>query len=107
MKFFQTQSILRNLEYVIGKTKSTIQNGVKLRGVVTGKGVHNQQGSVVKGEMAMEGWVSERIPPKDGMEQTYSDCQLKKECRPGSLRADLCQARRRDEYLGEIILPRC
>ena len=69
--------------------------------------MRNQEPSVVKGEMAMEGWVNEHIPPKDGTEQTYSYYQLKKECRPCNLHAYLCQACRRNEYLGEIFLPRC
>ena len=64
--------------------QKTIQNGVKLRGRITGKGVRNQEPSVVKGEMAMEGWVNEHIPPKDGTEQPYSYYQLKKNVDPAT-----------------------
>ena len=64
-------AVLGSLKYVIGRTWSSIDNGVKLRGYMAGG---MQKGSVVKGEMAMEGWVNEYIPPKDGpdrREPTY------------------------------------
>ena len=51
---------------LLEKQKPIIQNGVKLRGRLFGKGVRNQEPSVVKGEMAMEGCVDEHIPLKDG-----------------------------------------
>ena len=44
--------VLSSLVYVIGRSGSTIHNGVKLRGFIAG-GL--QDGSVVTGEMAMEG----------------------------------------------------
>ena len=46
--------------------------------------MRNQEPSVVKGEMAMEGWVNEHIPPTDGTEQTYSYYQLKKNVDPAT-----------------------
>ena len=68
--------VLSSLVYVIGRSGSSIHNGVKLRGFIAG-GL--QDGSVVKGEMAMEGWVSEFIPPRDGpdkRESTFAYYQL-------------------------------
>ena len=65
-------AVLSSLKYVIGRTGSSINNGVKLRGYMAGG---MQKGSGVKGEMAMEGWVNEYIPPKDGpdrRETTYA-----------------------------------
>jgi hypothetical protein len=76
-------TILSSFTYVIGRSGSTIQNGVKLRGVLRGSLV-NQAGSVVKGEMGIEGWVHERIPLRDGREPTYSYYQLKKNVDPAS-----------------------
>ncbi len=69
--------MLGSLEYVIGRTLGSMQNGVKLRGYIAG-GL--QKGSAIKGEMAMEGWVNEFIPPKDGpdkRETTYAYYQVK------------------------------
>ena len=72
------KTIRSSLEYVIGKTKHTIKNGVTLRGSLSGGSVH-QTGSSFNGDMAtMEGWVNERVPPNDGIEQTYSYYQLKR-----------------------------
>ena len=56
-------TVLGSVEYVIGRSRCTIRNGVKLRGSI---GTLTQGASVVKGEMAMEGWVNEFIPPRDG-----------------------------------------
>ena len=77
-------AILNSLVYVIGKTGSSIHNGVKLRGYIAG-GL--QEGSVVKGEMAMEGWVAEFIPPRDGpnkREATFAYYQLKQNVDPAT-----------------------
>lgn len=70
-------TVLDSLVYVIGRSYSTIFNGVKLRGFIRGGLV---AGSAVKGEMAMEGWVNEFIPPRDGpdkRESTYAYYQVK------------------------------
>ena len=69
--------MLGSLEYVIGRSRGTIQNGVKLRGSL---GNLTTGGSVVTGEMAMEGWVNEFIPPRDRpnkREPTYAYYQVK------------------------------
>jgi hypothetical protein len=44
----------------------------------------NQPGSVIKGEMAMEGWVREQIPLNDGREATHAFYQLRKKIDPAS-----------------------
>ena len=62
-------------KYVIGKTKDTIKNGVILRWTLKGGSVH-QTGNAVRDET--EAWVNERVPPNDGIEQTYSYYQLKR-----------------------------
>ena len=77
-------TVLGSLSYVIGRTYSSINDGVKLRGYVAG-GL--QKGSVVKGEMAMEGWVNEYIPPRDKpdrREPTYAYYQLKPDVDPAT-----------------------
>ena len=76
--------MLGSLSYVIGRTHSSINDGVKLRGYVAG-GL--QKGSVVKGEMAMEGWVNEYFPPwdkPDRREPTYAYYQLKPDVDPAT-----------------------
>ena len=77
-------AVLKHLVYVIGRTSGTIHDGVKLRGHIAG-GL--QSGSPVKGEMAMEGWVAEFIPPRDGpdtREKTYSYYKLKPDVDPAT-----------------------
>ena len=77
-------TVLGSLEYVIGRSRCTIQNGVNLQVSI---GTLTQGGSVVKGEMAMEGWVNEFIPPRDGpnkSEPTYAYYQVKPKVDPAT-----------------------
>ena len=83
-------SILSGLDFVIGKSRTSIRDGVKLRGGQGSPGKAGfQEGQKVKGEMAMEGWVlAPTIAPKNGYEQSYAYYALKKHTNPDSIMRD-------------------
>ena len=83
-------SILSGLDFVIGKSRASIRDGLKLRGAqgTPGKAGY-QEGQKVKGQMAMEGWaLAPTIAPKNGYEQSYAFYALNTHTKPESFMPD-------------------